>query len=335
MRATFSFLIAAAPIITLQGQTLDMGNAPTIGSTWSYISCGPVVLAGTGEGQVWDASGAVSNAAPESMAYIDPMSSAVGGEFPNAEVALQYGASVTYYSVEEDGLYVLGSYQANLPITSIFTDPLRQFIFPAVLNDSWSDEYSGSYTYNGEAVSQEGEMSCTVSGLGDLVLPWGTVENVLRLDITEVYTEQGLGNTFEMSRTLTEFYRPGLGTYVARAYAATTEMNGQPGQSGQGFLYLPEAALVGIGDARERAIGMEVFPNPATDRATVVYAANGVGTIDLYDASGKLVLQRPAPLTSGLASATLDLHGLPAGVYTVRVQSRDGDRGNIRLAVDR
>lgn len=335
MRRSILLVLSASSIIALQAQTLDVGNAPTIGSTWTYISCGPVTLDGTGVDQIWDASGATSTGADETLQCIAPENSSAGSDFPDADAALYYAQTVTYLQVEEDGMYVLGSYLPNFPITSIYTDPAKQFVFPADLGDSWTDDYAGSYTYNGDEVQQSGQMSSTVSGLGDLVLPWGTVENVLRMEVTDTYTEEGLGVTFIMNRTLTEFYRPGLGSYLARKYANTTELNGTPGTPANGFLYLSEDAFSGMADGEQQSIGMEVFPNPAADRATVVLAADNATTLTLFDAHGKMVMQQPPIAAHGLVTATLDLSGLAPGVYSVRAQSQNGDSGSTRLVVTR
>lgn len=334
MRRTLLLPLAFSPVL-IQAQTLDASNAPTIGSSWTYISCGPITLTGTGPDQTWDASAVTSNAANETLQCIAPENSSAGDDFPDADVALFYAQTVTYFSVEEDGMYVLGSYLPNFPITSIYTDPLRQFMFPAELEDTWTDGFAGSYTYNDQVIEQNGEMTCTVSGLGDLILPWGTVENVLRLEVSDYYAEEGLSNTFVMNRTLTEFYRPGLGTYLARIYHATTELNGVGGVPSEGFLYLPEEAVVGMAEDHHQSIGMDVFPNPAADRATVVFAAKDATRLDLHDATGRLVLQQRPSISNGLITATLDLAGLPNGFYSVRVQNSEGDFGSASLVIAR
>lgn len=335
MRRTLFLALLVPVTLTAYTQSLDVGNVPVIGDAWTYVSCGPVMLDGTGAEQTWDASGATSNAAIQGVQCVSPLNTTAGEFFTEADIALDYNGTTTYLQADADGMYLMGSYVAALDITSTYTDPLRQFVFPAPLDATWSDEYAGSYTYNSEIVDQNGEMSCTVSGVGDLILPWGTVENVLRLDISELYTEVGLGNTFVMDRTMSEFYRPGLRTYLARMYAVTNTLNGTTGNTSEGFLYVEEDALTGMTDAAQHAIGMEVFPNPASERCTVILAANGPVSLQVYDATGKLVLQQRPSASSGLIKATLDLQDLPTGVYSARVQSRNGDTGSTRLVVTR
>lgn len=325
------FLITA----TAQAQVLDQGSVPLIGDAWTYTSCSPITIEGTGAGQLWDASGATANGNPEGVQCVDPLNTTAGESFLEADIALNYAGTTTYQRSDEDGLYMIGSYVSNPGITSIYTDPAQQLVFPASLGTTWTDDFAGSYTYNNQVVEQSGQWTCDVSGAGDLTLPWGTVENVVRIDATETYTEVGLGNTFVMQRTLTEFYRPGLRTYLARRYSTTTTMNGAPAGSVQGFLYLDQDAFTGMFDHGQRSIGLEVFPNPAQDRTAVVFTASGSTLLTLYDAAGRSVQQLTPSAVDGLTKVTLDLNGLPAGLYSVRVQDRRGASGSARLMLTR
>lgn len=333
MRLPSLILLPAFATIGIQAQVLDASNVPVVGDEWTYVNCGTLSLDGTGTDQTWDASTATSNGPLQGVQCMDPENTTVGAEFPEAELALVYPGTTVYLRVEDDGMYVVGSYNGSFPITSFYTDPLKQFVFPAELGDSWTDAYEGGYTFDGDAFDQNGQITATLSGVGDLILPWGTVENVLRMDIAETYTEEGSGNTFVMERTITEFYRPGVRTYLARLYSTTTELNGTPGASGQGFLYVEEDVFAGMAGHTKQAIGMDVLPNPATTQATVLFVAKDPVQLTLVDASGRVVHQRNIPGPGGLCTETLDLENLNAGVYTVRVMDSKGGSGTSRLVV--
>ncbi|MBL7953127.1 MAG: T9SS type A sorting domain-containing protein [Flavobacteriales bacterium] len=335
MKRPFILALIAIATTHAMAQTLDNSNVPIIGDEWLYVNCGPITLDGTGADQIWDAGDATSVGNVQGIQCLSPLNTTAGDYFPDAQFALGYAGTTTYLQADADGMYVIGIHVSSLPITSTYTDPLRQLAFPATLGDTWSDGYVGSYTYDDEVVDQNGEMTCTVSGIGDMILPWGTVENVLRLDITETYTEEGLGNTYVMERTLSEFYRPGLRTYLARLYSISTSLNGVPGGTSEGFLYVEEDAFTGLSDAHARSIGMEVFPNPAAEQATVILGSTGNLSLTLFDAAGKAVLRQAPTTAPGLIKATLDLQALPAGVYSLRAQSSNGDTGSTRLVVIR
>jgi hypothetical protein len=61
---------------------------------------------------------------------------------------------------------------------------------------------------------------------------------------------------------------------------------------------------------------LALYPNPAQDRTTLRLPAASAGPLQLFDAMGREVRRYAAP--AGNPEVTLDLHGLPAGVYIVR-----------------
>lgn len=71
---------------------------------------------------------------------------------------------------------------------------------------------------------------------------------------------------------------------------------------------------------------IEIYPNPANEQIHISYTArtNSNVIVDIYDLSGKLVLQRQFESHIGNANITLDLHNLQNGSYIVRLQ--DGQK---------
>jgi hypothetical protein len=79
-----------------------------------------------------------------------------------------------------------------------------------------------------------------------------------------------------------------------------------------------------------------VFPNPATDLATLVFTAEGSLTMRVLDGAGRTVVDRALPRTgAGLFRETLDVSALSPGLYTVLVTGADGQRGMSRFVVER
>ncbi len=66
------------------------------------------------------------------------------------------------------------------------------------------------------------------------------------------------------------------------------------------------------------AMGMELFPNPATNEVSINWTKGGNGNIELFDVSGKLVLT--TEITSG---NKLNLSGLTKGVYLLKLSNQD------------
>ena len=74
--------------------------------------------------------------------------------------------------------------------------------------------------------------------------------------------------------------------------------------------------------------GVRVFPNPARERATVVFDLPFHGTLTLHDAHGRELLRQTA---GGLTEYDLNLGALPGGVYFVRATTREGFVRTVRL----
>ena len=79
-----------------------------------------------------------------------------------------------------------------------------------------------------------------------------------------------------------------------------------------------------------------VWPNPASDRATVAFDLGEAATVRLsvYDVLGREVTTAEAPYGAGAHRLALDTSELPAGVYVVRLQAGDASQSQ-RLTVAR
>jgi hypothetical protein len=83
---------------------------------------------------------------------------------------------------------------------------------------------------------------------------------------------------------------------------------------------------VGTSDADPARLALTVSPNPIADRLNLGFTAaqSGTATLRLFDSSGKRVLQRELPVTTGNNRNTIELPGLPAGLYTVQLILPEG-----------
>ena len=91
--------------------------------------------------------------------------------------------------------------------------------------------------------------------------------------------------------------------------------------AGQGAAGARLAGAVPGGTGRPAALAVSVYPNPVRGRATVAVgvAAGGEVRAEAYDALGRRVASSGARVGPGMGTVPLDLSGLPAGVYLVRV----------------
>ena len=320
-------------LIQLQAQPiLDGSCAPVAATEYTLIVAASVDLPGLGPDQTWNAAGAVGSATDQ-VSFMDAELAFAGTYFPTAEVASTIGEVETFIDIAEDGLYIVGTYNGSFPFVSTYTDPNKYLQFPCELGDAWTDAYAGSYTYSGVTYTQSGSGVYTASGFGSLVLPWGTVTNVLRIDATELYSESGNGNDYEYEAEVSYYYKPGVGYYVAKSSDASATFNGNSAGTSANFVFLDEST-VGIVDQPATSIGMEVFPNPVSTEATLLFTAAGARSLQVFNADGKLMLdQALTGYGAGLHKLGIDVRGWSSGVYSAVVLGVGGERGVTRFMV--
>jgi hypothetical protein len=82
-------------------------------------------------------------------------------------------------------------------------------------------------------------------------------------------------------------------------------------------------------EEQDEAISMSVYPNPATENVTVRCRIPDAGyqipdagyrMIELFSISGEIVQSRTVNFQSAISESTLDVSGLPGGVYFLRLQ---------------
>jgi hypothetical protein len=86
-------------------------------------------------------------------------------------------------------------------------------------------------------------------------------------------------------------------------------------------LQLGPCSLVGIDEDSEIAQGVDVFPNPATERVSFTSTNSAILTYEVYDVNGRLV--RTAQVNNN--TAIMDREGLKAGAYSVQLRLKEGN----------
>ena len=334
MRSHF-LLVALLSVTSVLAQPIvDQSCAPSAGTSYTFVLADMLNLSGQGAGQVWDATGALV-AGNDVVDFISTGSAVAGASFPTADVVLSTAGGETFIDVASDGLYVIGSYNPNLPITAVYTNMYQYLQFPCTLGTTWNDTYAGSYIFNGVTYVQSGDATYEATGYGTLQLPWGNVDNVLRIDGSDTYAESGNGNSYVLTSTFTYYYKPGVGYYVARNIEASAQLNGIPQGTLQQFLFMDQNSI-GITERSAMTIGLEVFPNPVQDRLTLLFTAEGTLSLAVMDAEGRVVMSRSLERSGvGLFRELLDVSRLSAGLYTALVSGTDGQLGMTRFLVQR
>lgn len=95
----------------------------------------------------------------------------------------------------------------------------------------------------------------------------------------------------------------------------------------------PTVLLASAAVARHAAAAWDAYPNPATDAVTVAadLATGGPVRLEIIDALGRPVRQQVFTAPAGALRQTLDLRGLAAGLYVLRLTPPTGPASSQRL----
>lgn len=98
------------------------------------------------------------------------------------------------YGVQDGtGLYVVGTDEEGTIVP--LSDSRRAVAWPLTYGDAWSDPYAGSYTASGFPVTRTGTYGGVADAYGTLLMPWGTVNSVLRVHTTADQSDASLFGT--------------------------------------------------------------------------------------------------------------------------------------------
>ncbi|MCB0795155.1 MAG: T9SS type A sorting domain-containing protein [Flavobacteriales bacterium] len=326
--ASFAFLLPTLGV----AQTITDNESPIDGDSFidnyaAYMAPGP-----GGSGQTWDFSMLTSDST-RTVSFQTPASTGYDSGFPNATIAETTGVGdYTFFESSSAGYDLQGVYLTSLMQEIVYQDPERVLAFPCMLNTNWTDDFSSSFTSVGFPVTRTGSVTGMADGSGTLIMPYGTVNNVLRIMTNEVYTDATIVN-INYDFTTYFYYKPGVRHPLMMVFdqSITTFGNTTTNQ----FIIWMQQGPQSVAELTGNNVHFDVFPNPATDVATVEYGSVGEALdLELIDLAGRVVHQeRIGILPLGMYRHELDVQELPAGVYQVRMTTANGDQGVRRLVV--
>ena len=261
MRLRYSF---ALPLLALSlsgsAQTLNQGNnAPVIGEVFSQHRGTYIDPGAPGTGQSWDFSALQATTTLTSTIQA-AASTPNGASFPGATVAASAGGgNYMYMKITSTGLENVGVYGSSTVMA--YQNPELLLQYPCALNTTWTDSWSTTFVSGGFPIARAGTTTGLADGVGTVIMPYGTFNNVLRVKLTQQYSDD-MGGMATVDYTCTNYYFCRGPTWRWSDQLPDRNDRGQhPTETYAAWL---DASNVGITEAQRHATGMEVF-NPATD----------------------------------------------------------------------
>jgi hypothetical protein len=333
MKQTLTLLAACAFALNAHAQpTLTFAsNAPVIGSQYT-LNYGNYVAPGNGGAmQNWDLSGLTSDST-DVLQMVAPSSTTNGDQFPGATVAELSNPVATYYQVNSNGIHFAGSDDGT---SLIVNAPMPKYLaFPCSMGSEWSTPHEAEYEYEGETVYRSGTVSGEADGYGTLTMPWGTVDNVLRIHLLNELQDSLSLFTLNYTYDSYLYYVAGQAHPIAELVSATIDFGFGAPEVVQ-FSRWTGAISTGIDTTPGEVLQLKAYPNPTSDVVNIaVPAAMGANaTVTIIDASGRTVHQELLTLTGG-GVGQLSVQHLVEGLYTLQVMDGQGQRAITRISKD-
>lgn len=325
-----SLIACLAVVFAAQAQpVLDQSDAPLPEHLLTYRQGNFVALGAVGADQVWDASGVADVSAPMTIMFISPQASGFGPQFPTATVATATGDNILFERADAGGRYVVGQYMVINPVQLIipYSDEQLVMPYPCTFNTAFTDSFAYAYSVQGINATGRGQVDYVADGYGSLILPHGTVNDVLKLTGTYIGEETAATTTFRTEVQEVIFYKPGISGFVLRSQQIVQYNNGAPAGSGTVLQYLDNDNFVGLGASAAAEDGLKAWPVPASDMLRVEYKAPHGSRLQvtLTDAMGRNV--RAVEVNAASATvAELDVKQLPRGLYLLQARDANGWR---------
>jgi hypothetical protein len=328
-KLTLAAGLALALVGTAQPTLTFATNAPVVGTQYTLHYDGEYVPPGSaGASQTWDLTG-LSTDSIDVLQLVAPASTTNGDQFPEATVAEISSPVTTYYKVSANGIYFAGSDDG----TSIIANaPMPKYLaFPCTMGSSWSSPQAAQFSYDGNDVFRSGTASGAVDGYGTVIMPWGTVQNVLRIHQQNVLQDSLALFTMHYTYDSYLYYVPGQSFPLAELVTATLDMGFGTPQVTQ-FCRWTEALSTGTPDRVGTGSDLSLYPNPAGGAVTIEMPATFEANADvrIVDATGRVICQDRVNALSGTVVG-LDLMDIRPGVYTVLLSDGAGHSAASRL----
>jgi hypothetical protein len=331
MRFSILFSTACLCSTSLAQPTLTSADGPIAGQVFSFVEASYATLPNTGVNQTWDASSASTTGGGDQQ-WVTVGSTTAGSSFPNATIALVTPLQEQFIQQTATQRLLIGTFSNGIVTTC--SNPSKTMQFPCTYGMNWTDTYQCSYTYQGNTYTNNGTLTANADGYGTLILPYGSIANVLRFSVSEVVSAVVQGVTYVTTSNAQYYWRPGTATYVAVNVQIAQTINGSPAGSDEEINYLAEGSI-GMDEALTRMIGVELAPNPAAHSVTVTFGASGARRMSLLDVQGRIVRsQELGDQGPGIFQKEMVLAGVAPGVYSVLITDENGQFGMQRLVVE-
>jgi hypothetical protein len=281
----------------------------------------------------WDYSDIVTMGGIETTVAHDAGTIAGSDLFPEANVAWTLdGSAFTFFKSTSSVLENWGSVYNDVDlgfVTVPYSDGEVLLTLPLNYGDDNADDFEATFTVTGFDVVRSGSNTMEADGYGTLVLPSGTIPNVLRVKIVEDYSDEitflGLTTVYHFEQYF--YFKPGTIGAIFQYVHATVDAVGTITEEYVG--YFNDDEVVGLEQIETLAV--TVFPNPASE--TITFQLDqfmGLVNIRIMNLQGQVIYTTSS---MGGSATTIDVSTISAGSYLLSLLSQ-GVQYNQMIQID-
>lgn len=302
MKNLYSIIVLIAIPFMALSQSVISNVVPNFGDQFVYNAVEDAPSPGpAGANVTWDFSNETISETIGNYTVMTPAQVDGSENFPGATmvwtVDMGFGILSSFMSFDNNAFTSYGGQfeGAGFSSVSTYTDPIVNFTYPLVYQNTGSDVYSGTSSGVSAEIEFSGDQSFVVDGYGTVITPYGTYSNVLRVTTTDTKTTNASGFEIVSNSTETNWYSPDYPAPVmsilhSEDYNDGTNIDSSKSMSAL-VSYTP-ASTTGLADRYNQNV-FNIYPNPASDHITLTFddvKANSV--LNIYSSTGKLVETR-------------------------------------------
>jgi len=307
-------------------------NLPSLGDSFTSNSYDASMTSpgNSGANITWDFSSLISTGTSTGT-LVAPSSLSDGANHPIANFASGDANTQAYLFIDNDEYSIAGAFSNTLG-RDVYSDVREVYKFPITFGDSYNEIFT-SLTTNmiPQTFNRGGTVTIEADGYGTLIMPYGTVNDVLRIKTTANYSDT-------LGGLLIATYTDVLYSWFNANTSTTILTHNEFGISGFPPIFLgsyldPTSVITSLGDEFVQTSPILVYPNPARDQVTVsLDRTYNQAIVQIIDVTGKVV--KTESINNGTKNVSLELNELDRGVYFVQVLDQNNMISTEKLMVN-
>jgi hypothetical protein len=320
MKKIFLLILLASIQIKVQGQTLISEHFPSPGDVYKYFYTDTlgIVPGAAGSAQIWNFEDLNVDTVLQIDTYLSPITTTP----PITGHTTALGDSLTGYSFYKNTAteYTMMGLSDSGNVTVVpYSNPMVLLTFPFTFGNTNTDNFAFTTTYQGNNVNATGSVNTVADGTGNLLLPQGAFNNVLRVKYTIVTNLSVLVFNVTQTQNIYEWYD---GNYKfpllhIEQTVTTDPFGGAP--TVDKVVWVEATGPAGL-NSKTHNSDFSLMPNPADDQVNLKFfnTTTNQTKVTICNSLGQLVYENNN-VNANLNQLNIQTGDLQNGVYFVTV----------------